>query len=162
MKISLKWLGDYVDINSNLGSNTFPDWTISSWFKTSMASMGTLVKRGGGDRPWFFVNYGRLVMSVWNGSDQFTVSSGDIRPADGEWHHAAGVGGSGGMKLYLDGSEVDTDDYTGTWQDMAGDWFIGSASGTASYWNGTLDEVIIYDRALAAAEILQIYEAQSQ
>ncbi|MDP3014810.1 MAG: LamG domain-containing protein [bacterium] len=77
-----------------------------------------------------------------------------------EWHHWVGTydGSTNARKLYRDGilvaNDTATEDYLGS-----GTLFIGQRVGGAYYFNGSIDEVRIYNRALSAAEISAIYNA---
>jgi len=86
------------------------------------------------------------------------------RVDDGRWHHVAGVFNNGRLTIYVDGS-LETEAATaltfGTGVVRYG--FIGAGSealqfdgrdnGAGSYYDGDLDEVYIYGRALSEAEI---------
>ena len=68
--------------------------------------------------------------------------------------------GSGGMELYVNGILEDSNSYTGTYQERnSWDWAIGRDTQVASgqYWNGTIDEVMIFNRGLSAEQVLAIY-----
>ena len=80
----------------------------------------------------------------------------DIR--DGQWHHVAYVYGTPGIKLYVDGV-LDTDalnvvipaGFTSTLFTRLG------SSNTVEFFQGALDEVAIYPRALSASEVAAHY-----
>jgi len=87
-----------------------------------------------------------------------------VNAADGEWHHIVCVrdADNGKVRLYVDGVETPEVDET---------FDANFASGAALnlgwynvapfyYFNGTLDEVAIYNRALTAAEVLDNFTAQ--
>jgi hypothetical protein len=82
---------------------------------------------------------------------------------DGEWHHFAftfdGVNAAG-MIIYVDGSPVatstDSDDVINNYN-VDSDFTIGSGRYTDEYFDGCIDDVAIYDKALSAAEITTIY-----
>ncbi len=99
------------------------------------------------------------------------IGEGDFVPInasnvvnDGIWHHAALSYDGANLKLYLDGAVV------ANIPEGAGGVFysqesqvlnIGySTDGTDRWFNGSIDEVRIYDRALTEAELLQVYEAE--
>jgi hypothetical protein len=75
---------------------------------------------------------------------------------DGRWHHIGGVSSRAGMKLYFDGREVCVGAgndvmYVGGGTDL---WVgRGAIVGAANNFDGNIDEVRIYTRALSAAEI---------
>ena len=88
---------------------------------------------------------------------------------DGEWHHVAASFGPGGMQLYVDGEHVDADDYTGGLGSTSGGAgnsepiILGASNNGAKkpgetryHFKGALDDVRVYDRALAAKEIAEL------
>lgn len=92
-----------------------------------------------------------------------TSSNGD-HPQTGftdtsSWHHAVVVYDGEFGRLYLDGVEKDKDDMSGAveWDDSY-DWIIGAyVAGGVQPFDGAIDEVRIYNRALGASEVSQLY-----
>ncbi len=79
-----------------------------------------------------------------------------------EWQHVAMVWESGqGLKLYVDGQlDVPTDESFGSAAGTLGNqtnFILGD--GAKSPWQGLMDEVWVYDRALGAAEVDALYQA---
>lgn len=80
----------------------------------------------------------------------------------GKWSHVAGVydRSAGAMKFYtnavLDGSGAFTD---GALQGNTRNNQIGNHTSNTAFFNGKIDDVRMYDRALTAAEVLAIYTA---
>jgi hypothetical protein len=64
------------------------------------------------------------------------------------------------MDLYINGSD-DGGDYSGTGGGLRysnGNSWIGGSRFESTYFNGAMDDVRIYDRALSAGEIWRLYE----
>jgi len=86
---------------------------------------------------------------------------------DGQWHHLAGVRDAalGNVKLYLDGALVAsaTDSTTGTFTLAAAQDRIGSrpVCPTPMFFNGLIDEVEVYRRALSGWEVQALFNAGS-
>jgi hypothetical protein len=75
---------------------------------------------------------------------------------DGTWHHLAGVISTAGMKIYFDGTEIGTNpDGTDIAYPLGTSLFAGrhGSGGTGYSFNGYMDEVRIYTRALSVTEI---------
>ena len=93
------------------------------------------------------------------GASNKIVSSGGFN--DDTWYHfVTTVDRDGNMVLYVDGVLNDTEDISAEVAvDMtnANNPFIGW-DGTTSYFNGTVDDVQIYNRALGAEQVLAIYQ----
>jgi len=144
---------DYVQLPViALGGDT---GTMGGWFKSSTTT-GSHRFVG---RYWqqhsvglYNGNYG----GYWNNT---AVNSGIA--IDTEWHHLMmtydGSLGSDNIKLYLDGTAIKTVDVTGSNLNEDIDWQIGAHGDAGMYWNGQIDDVRIYNRALSAAEIKRLY-----
>ncbi len=76
-----------------------------------------------------------------------------------EWHHIAGVYNGSYMVLYYDGMEVDNLSLTTTIVQSSNETWIG---GQCPYplkrpWNGTLDEIMVFNGSLTAQQVLELY-----
>jgi len=82
---------------------------------------------------------------------------------DGQWHHVAAVYDGTNIYLYVDGSLDASTPATGSIIQDSFPVALGANLDAPSpyYFNGLLDEVSIYNRALSAAEINSIYSAGS-
>ena len=72
-----------------------------------------------------------------------------------EWHHVAGVYGGGSVAVYLDGV-LDASAETST-PIMANEFNVEigrNPEGTDRTWDGLIDELLIYNRALSENEVL--------
>ncbi len=91
-------------------------------------------------------------------SDTETIVGGPGLVA-GQWYHAAGTFDGATMRLYLDGVEVANLAAGGPIDsDSSVPFWIGGnpPSSSSRPWNGLVDEVRLYDRALTAGEILDL------
>jgi hypothetical protein len=90
---------------------------------------------------------------------------------DGQWHHVAATYDGANMFLYVDGSLDASAPATGSILPASDLVCIGANSKAyvpscgcqqlGYFFNGLIDEVSLYNRALSAAEILAIYNAGS-
>jgi hypothetical protein len=146
--------------------NTF---TINIWFNTTTASGGKLIgfgnqistSSGNYDRHIYMRNSGVLTFGVWNGSQQNITSSAGYN--DGAWHMATASMSSNGMKFYVDGVLIGSNaitvgsSYNGYWR-MGFDNLSGwTGAPTSNFFNGTLDDVLIYNRELSSSEITTLF-----
>ena len=152
--------------------------TISFWMKDTGhigENTGLFSKDSSG-----FDNGGHLtIMTDSDGSIKVRLQSDtgsyEVKSAAGsisldEWAQVSFSFGDEGMKLYLNGTLVDTDSYTGGIENNTSAIALGASSwGTADSWDtntdnwsetglqspysGLLDEVAIFDRALSDSEI---------
>jgi hypothetical protein len=142
--------------------------TISFWFKQpsldASTIMGLVNKDVGSIGPPYALqiaaNSRALTFLVTNSANAaFTISSSNLTL--GVWHHAVGIFNSATqtMTLYIDGAQASS----GAASDIgatSGNLNIGQQkAGFSRYFNGTLDDVRIYNRALSATEVALLYAA---
>lgn len=98
---------------------------------------------------------GRIVAGCGNGGTVLRSAAGVL--ADGNWHHVAftRVRTTGSIALYVDGASVATGTgcTTNTLTGSTTVWF-GRSHESGLYLEGTLDEGVLYSRALTAGELL--------
>jgi hypothetical protein len=89
-----------------------------------------------------------------------TPAGGDYRTADAatalplnSWSHLAATYDGALLRLFVNGVQVATHGYAGSLPTSASDLFIGGNSVWTEFFEGLIDEVRIYDRALTAGEI---------
>ena len=159
----------YVSTTNSYANPT--NFTISIWFKTNTLTGGKLIGFGNGqtgssgsyDRHLYMNNAGQVYFGVYPGS-VVTVNS----PAsynDNNWHLAtATLSSINGMTLYIDGVQVGFNNATKIAEGSTGYWKIGydnlngwTSSPSSFYFNGSLDDAVIYHRALTAAEVTTIF-----
>ncbi|MFC1742201.1 DUF2341 domain-containing protein, partial [Nanoarchaeota archaeon] len=84
---------------------------------------------------------------------------------DGSWHHIAATYDSTTMSLYVDGVlNATSTAHSGSLPLKNGSVWIGrhyDPSETSGYFNGTIDEVRIYERSLSAEQVRALYRNQT-
>lgn len=146
----------------DFGSNEF---TIDLWANFDQASGGRpLVSHNdgaGAQNKWLFWLDGGLLKFHLN-TTGFVVT--DIYnfafvPDPGRWYHLAMTRTGSNYVLYIDGDPVDTDTNATAIPDAAAPLTIGGSE--AFRFDGLIDEVEIFSRALVPSEIQSIYNAGS-
>lgn len=79
---------------------------------------------------------------------------------DGNWHHVVAAWDGVTMTFYVDGVAVGGGTYTTTITN-AGHFDIGHGRATATWWNGGIDEVGLWERCLTATEVASLYNSGS-
>lgn len=79
--------------------------------------------------------------------------TGGPAPIAGSWYHVVAVYDGTTAKVYVNGAEKASGTPTGFVPSAGGPMFIGGRSDGSFWWNGTADEVAVYDKALTASEI---------
>ncbi len=160
-------IDDYASLpGSSCNFNTYDSFTISFWVKSGdgNANQDAILEKwtsAGGPYSFVFRYYmGDVVeFARYDGTHNPAVIS-VTKINDGRWHHVVGVVDSYSriMYLYIDG-KLDAfakDTTTGTTVNSA-NLYLASRGGSMLYFNGTIDEIRIYNRALSHDEILELY-----
>lgn len=88
----------------------------------------------------------------WKSFDAKTVIT------DGKWHHIVATYAKPDFKLYVDG-KVDAQTAPNTDPDNHDNFLFIGGCNIGNYWmSGTIDEVVLYDRALSDAEINELMD----
>jgi hypothetical protein len=93
-----------------------------------------------------------------NGTPYIASATTDIN--DNQWHYLVGTYDGSTMKCYVDGSLEGTNtSFSGNLPVRIGDLRIGADYDTTpgNFFNGSIDEVRVYNRALSAAEVGDLY-----
>ncbi len=130
--------------------------TISAWFRSEV-----------GAKNQFFFSYGQttgasgaiLNLGIENSSDgKFRVEFGSgalvgtSKVNDGNWHHVALVMNGDVHTIYVDGNnEGSLTKTVNTSSDL--DVYIGNSTNRTRFWNGTVNELRMWDVALTPAQI---------
>ena len=163
---------DYIDFEYT----DTDDWTeisISAWFKTTVEGENARIAakdQGGIPGNWIFWYSSNWQFAVYDDSAatwQRAIYEESL--GDDNWHHIVGTVSQNDSKVYLyvDGDLVGSADFTASTLDDSDEETItiGADSDLAGpkthLFNGTIDEVSIYDRALSEDEVRQNFVATS-
>jgi len=145
---------DYVDLGANPQFD-YSSMTVCVWFSftTDIGSgAGSTLIHGGSSNTNFWeitARLGKIITAI-------ATTGGQMRTANtynnGQWHHICWIRGS---RPYIDGVLTSVDTYNTTYA-IEGNAKISRNNATMA-WNGLIDNVMIYDRALTAVEISQLY-----
>ncbi|RMD46230.1 MAG: LamG domain-containing protein, partial [Aquificota bacterium] len=159
---------DYIQLPA-LNQSITQDFTISSWvYPLSTTGEKYLLTAGDDTGPSLAgigirINDGVLTGVLTTGADVRTKPTFNGM-ATNEWQHVAITYDGSVAKLFLNGLVVNnTTPSTGgviDWSADAVDYLIGESALHTSQWNGTLDEVSVWNRSLSAEEIQEIYKRQ--
>lgn len=75
----------------------------------------------------------------------------------GDWAHVVGVYDGSSIHLYINGAEYGTPVAVTAGSATLGSLTLGSDQGVSAFWQGGIDEVAIWNRALSAPEIGELY-----
>lgn len=153
---------DYVncgnDPSLNFGTSNF---AIETWFKTTQTTEGIIICKDtytgespAGETLW--------ELSIYTNAFNLYTDAGNIRSSvcnDGNWHHAVLLRDGDDGKIYLDGvlDKTNANYFSGLSLSNDKHLYLGSRSGVSGYFDGSIDEVRILNRALSADEIMMRY-----
>lgn len=162
---SFDGVGDYVNCGNESSFHLPSGFTLEMWLKgTAGRPMG---KYTDANRMWKFTQN-----ALYLYDDSADANIGRTHPVnlwDNKWHHYVGTWNGGtlptSIKIYVDGVQVDNSSISsGTFvniEDLSEPLTIGVDDlGNPIWWNGLIDEVAIYNKALSAEEIYQHYHKQ--
>jgi hypothetical protein len=134
------------------GAFTLEAWVRRDSSDTDAGILGTWnVAQAGGPMMWVDYASGRTIQTLGSGSSNY-LDSGFAAPV-GAWQHLASTYDGTVAKFYIDGNLVASRTYDGNVGD-SNSWRIGAYGGTAGdFFDGAIDEVRVYDRALTAAQV---------
>ncbi|MFA6089732.1 MAG: immunoglobulin-like domain-containing protein, partial [Candidatus Woesearchaeota archaeon] len=143
-------------------------FTVSMWFKNAYPNVvGGMMEKGGtfyADCAFMLISIdGRVDFKLCNGTGEVPLDTGYKSTNDTNWHNiVAGYNGTTGF-LYLDGifrpQDRDQDNFTGRPASGLGTVYIGKIpSYDVGIFNGSIDEVRIYNYVLSYEQILALYE----
>lgn len=143
--------------------DTTGDYTVSAWasLDTLPGNYATVVSQDGRrqENP-FYLQYGQGAFAFSTpGAHRARL---EMTPELGRWYHVVGVRSGDEIKLYVDGKLAATA-AAGTADVSTGALSVGRAKwsgGNTDFWNGSVDQVAVYDRALSADEVSALHDTQ--
>ena len=148
------------------------DYSVSVWMKTSTNIRGMIwqesgAKGAGDNQTWVRILGSATNLTSFSTEDPTGGSTVNLTIAvngpaattnDGVWHHIVAVRQGAVTSLYIDGVKIrEATSPTGTKNTSNNSPFkVGMQEGTAGYsnqFNGLIDDLIVYKRALTQAEI---------
>jgi len=147
----------------------FTQLTVMAWVKNDLiaipADTYTYVSKGHMDNEQASFTLYKDSAESWNfdcavssASKTYlqSIYSSDV---DLDWHHVVGVWNGSHLFLYVDGVSVGTSlpAFAGPFRDTAANVAIGASSSGNHEHNGSIDNVMIFNRALTPQEIIELY-----
>ena len=165
--LSFDGINDYVNCGDTLTGNVLSQYTVEAWVYPRNISSQNFIFYDGSD--------GEFVLLL--GSDHSAALSMKIADAEfywvsyhemqeNQWYHVAGTYNGSHIKIYINGqlkNETTVPDLGlfnpgGAYYPTIGTYSDASDGHRTYYFNGTIDELRVYDRPLSAEEILEHYQ----
>ena len=136
---------------------------VSIWYKSTASGVLFASGKSNAATPYYYVGTSGGGFEIEGSPPNFTT--GDLGAWDGKWHHLVLQSDGSTVTFWFDGIRrnltVNVGSNTGQWYgDYLTDTFSIGVIDRAidyGYFNGTIDEVRIYNRALSASEIKDLY-----
>jgi len=164
--LSLNGTSQYVTVPNSADVNLTSACTLAAWVKIAsttdnsyrmIISKKALYTDNGGYELFYHPVLQQLLLRSGGNSTSYSMSLPLV--LDTNWHHLAVTINGSTATFYVDG--IVQTGATGTVGNPPSNTqalVIGRRSGTTDYpWNGQLDDVRIYNRALSASEIVNVY-----
>jgi hypothetical protein len=157
--------------NANLNTQTL---TLDAWIKTGVVTndFEAFIAAKSGDNGLSGYEFGVFPLNgalrfILNGGADGADLFGTTDVVDDQFHHVAATYDGQTMKIYLDGELEAEKSVAVTISYPAGGAFVigrrgGTPNLTPEVWNGLIDELEFYNRALCAGEIKAIFDAGSE
>ncbi|SVD76640.1 uncharacterized protein METZ01_LOCUS429494, partial [marine metagenome] len=156
--LSFDGVDDYTDMGGPV-INQPSVLTVSSWFKVnSTSSVNYIFNHGNGGEVKVFINNGSLVAWIKTTTGYLNQLTASV--TTGQWYHyAVSFENNSAIKLYLDGSEVQSHSIDNvTLYSSDGNLTFGMSNNEdGNPFSGLIDEVAVWDDALTDAEITALY-----
>jgi len=139
---------------------TFTAWINSDSFVKDSEKYQTILSKGSANY-WFGVSGEELSLYYAIGGTWYSFKTKDPKLTNNTWHHVAASLDSvtDRIRLYHNGVEIFNAVMTQLPVTNTDDWSIGSYGDNSEAWSGLLDDVRIYDTALFAGDINDIFNA---
>lgn len=156
----------YISVTQSSSLNTFTALAVSAWVYPTVVSGNYIIVRknndtGGTNHDLYQLdissNKARFLVAA-NGSGVQTAGNDTVLTANA-WYHLVGTWDGTTARLYINQvQEPTTDSLSGTIATSTSNSLqIGRTELSTAYFSGKIDEVRIYNRALAASEITSLY-----
>jgi hypothetical protein len=152
---------DHVDCGNSPKLKPSSQITISAWVKpddlTNSVFREVYRKEDGNDRHMLAFQSRGQFLTFGLGVGGYAELRAKIDPADftdGRWHLVTATYDGSAMRVYKDGAQIASLPRRGpVGTGGTAPAFIGSSKGTGEFFDGLIDDVRIYDRALPAEEV---------
>jgi len=157
---------EYVDCGNAASLNITTAITLSAWVNTNDAGNSEdnpYITKGNNSYALRHGADNSIGFYIYDGGSPFSATYMVSGAFNGVWHHIAGTYDGSNLALYIDGELKANAAHAGSIDISAFNVNIGSdAAQTWMWYNGLIDDVRIYSRALSQQEIQQVIVTKSE
>jgi hypothetical protein len=158
-------INNYIEVPYNLELNPTNAITISAWIKAynlgwdSYSNYIVSTEQNSPNNGYSLRGGAKSVTIMISGGGSWYTAQSTYGTVDtGAWYHLVGVYNGSGLLLYLDGSLSASTSYGGGITASTGPLLIGTSPGSFLRWfNGIIDDIRLFNRALSDSEIVALY-----
>jgi hypothetical protein len=156
--------GDYVYCSNSPSFDITNQITVAAWVNITTVPVHWASIATKGDSAWRISTFEgqRKFHFALTGPPDYARVDGSTEVSAGEWHHVVGTYDGANIRLYVDGVEDPNSpqSYSGLISTNNYNVCIGENSEMPGrYWNGHIDDVRIYNRALSAEEVRTLFDS---
>ena len=155
--VDLDGTSGYVSVSDVYDFTGTAAFSVSCWINADVVG-GRVISKEGTD-GWRLFLYGTGVIFDRHNAGGTDSASNSATIGTGTWYHLVGTYDGSNLVAYVNGvagsSTASSRSLGGNSNSLA---FGRQANGAASFFNGRMDEVAIWSRALSADEVLQLYQ----
>ena len=158
---SMSFDGNNDHINGSLYNNFNNELSVGLWFKSNQLGQDCKLMYTGSWVNWSTRNFGiqhtnngvKFILSI-QGDNQYWVETDPNYINDDMWHNIFATYDNNYIKLYIDGQIVDSLNIVGNINNV-NDFYLGTRNPLGEFFNGNLDEIQLWSKALNQSEIEQ-------
>lgn len=158
---SFNGTSDFIDVGTNLTVTS--DVTVSYWAYLSSISgyRMAMTRTSGTGGDWEIAMSANGNSEPYYGRNGSTIFPTNYGITTNRWlHFTLTIDSVAGAKIYINGTSVATSVEVTSFRNANGTLYIGKRS-DGYYFNGLLDDIRVYNRALTAVEVMDLYKAGS-
>jgi len=165
--LSFDGVNDGIEVNHSDSLNTPTQFTVTAWvYPKNYGDWNKIASkyRGVDAEPWgpwtlgFYSTTAQMEIGLaYAGESTMTHVVAPTPLTMNQWYHVAATFDGNIVKLFINGVQVASLNKSGTIQTSTYPVYIGTWVFKRNYWNGLIDEVRIYNRALTSEEISDLY-----
>ena len=161
-------LRDFVSVRDSPSLNEIGELTVSAWLRPEQLNLlqmvvvkGQLIGDDTSSYGLWMTPSNQISWAVDTNEGYNTLQTSPVLDTS-RFHFVVGTYKSGEIKLYLDGSLVVDGTLSGTVRDGVEELTVGKRTHPTDpdFFNGQIDDVRVYNRALTAQEVQQLYDSE--
>ena len=162
---------DYVDLGDPAALQLTGSATWAAWIKADSLGVNGeyhfITKNGlSSDRGWTLGrddSTGNFQVGIADSGNNNIYRKGNLTPVVGTWYHVVGVYDSSAqtLDLYVNGVLDDgtlSASVPSSQRNSGNNAYMGRKENAAEFWDGIIDDVRVYNRALSADEVARLYD----